>query len=678
MSRSRTVLGGKMIAARRLSTVPLALGLLLALAASAQAASTVRFDPREDFGPGNPEGASSVVVLGDDGANAVTVTRGSVYTVRDTSGVTAGKRCVQKGANTAECPSADYIAVGTGAGDDDLEIDSALAAFVETGDGNDTVTVGFGFVLGGAGNDAITLNAPAGTAAKFLEENRDLEFENRFDEQSLADGEAGDDLLTGGPDHEYLEGNDGTDQLDGGGGNDLVGGGSGSDQVRGGEGNDSLDGDPTLPPGEESFESDVVDGGPGSDTLLWGDRIAAVRVNLADNADPDGAENENDRVSGVEIAQTGAGVDTLIGTEANETFDPGGERDSVSGGGGSDTISYASSPDAVTVNLGDEPGTLDSLSGIDNAAGSSHDDVLVGDDGANALSGLEGNDSLVGGSGLDLLLGGDDDDLLDGGAGGDALNGGDSEDSADYSARSAAIFANLDTNGGEAGEGDTYDDVEVLLGGTADDTLTGTSAKGGMGDDTLTAEFGDGGPGNDRLKSMPKRGGDLEGGDGNDVLEGAGKFDDLEGDDGDDVLKGKGNADSLDGGLGDDVLNGGRGADDVSYFGRSERVRASTPSGGGQAGEKDAYTSIEGITGGKGNDVLKGRRGKRDELAGGRGNDRLNGLSGKDSLEGEEGADTLTAKDGQTDRVDCGSGKDSFRADKKDDLFDCERNLRRR
>ena len=76
----------------------------------------------------------------------------------------------------------------------------------------------------------------------------------------------------------------------------------------------------------------------------------------------------------------------------------------VDGGAGSDTASYASADSAVSVSLAtrgaasDGRAGSDTLMAIENLTGSDFDDDLIGDTGANVLSGLAGNDRLHGGS----------------------------------------------------------------------------------------------------------------------------------------------------------------------------------------------------------------------------------------------------------------------------------------
>ncbi len=103
--------------------------------------------------------------------------------------------------------------------------------------------------------------------------------------------------------------------------------------------------------------------------------------------------------------------------------------DSLVGGSGSDTVSYAGSNAAVDVDL--QTGTHsgghaagDTISGVENLAGSDHGDTLTGDAAGNVLDGGAGDDSLDGGAGDDWLVGGSGVDTLAGGLGTDTLTGG--------------------------------------------------------------------------------------------------------------------------------------------------------------------------------------------------------------------------------------------------------------
>jgi Ca2+-binding RTX toxin-like protein len=61
---------------------------------------------------------------------------------------------------------------------------------------------------------------------------------------------------------------------------------------------------------------------------------------------------------------------------------------------------------------------------IENAIGGALDDLIIGNEGVNTLSGLGGGDTMLGGAGVDTVDGGSGGDWLDGGKGADTLTGG--------------------------------------------------------------------------------------------------------------------------------------------------------------------------------------------------------------------------------------------------------------
>ncbi|HMJ36931.1 MAG TPA: hypothetical protein VK501_23700 [Baekduia sp.] len=138
-----------------------------------------------------------------------------------------------------------------------------------------------------------------------------------------------------------------------------------------------------------------------------------------------------------------------------------------------------------------------------------------------------------------------------------------------------------------------------------------------------------------------------------DVLRGTAFGDRLVGNDGDDLLKGNGAGDCLEGGAGNDVLDGGDGDDRLA----------------GSAG-KDR------LTGGKGDDKLTGGRGN-DRLSGGSGKDTISPGAGTDTVSAGPGNDTINTVDGVRETIDCGTGTDAIRADRRDRLKHCEKVTRR-
>jgi len=167
----------------------------------------------------------------------------------------------------------------------------------------------------------------------------------------------------------------------------------------------------------------VVSGGSGSDTLdLSGDSAGRLyRINTASKGLIDGLH----AFEAIESIAAGIGDDVFhfTGNLASTTG-------ILTGGDGTDTLTYAGRALAVRVNL--IAGTAASIGGIsqiENVTGGSGNDILFGDGNANVLDGgAGGNDILTGGAGDDTLFGGVGLDILIGGDGADSLEGGTGED----------------------------------------------------------------------------------------------------------------------------------------------------------------------------------------------------------------------------------------------------------
>ena len=159
-----------------------------------------------------------------------------------------------------------------------------------------------------------------------------------------------------------------------------------------------------------------------------------------------------------------------------------GGADRLDGGYGIDTAMYTDSTAGVTVNLETGRGyggtaAGDTLFGIENLYGSSHNDILTGNDGGEHLLRLDGNDILNGGGGTDTLDGGSGNDTLKGGGGADRLVGGSGSDTVDYSQSpfddGTGVWVSLAPNtacDGDA-EGDTFSGIENITGSAYPDFL---------------------------------------------------------------------------------------------------------------------------------------------------------------------------------------------------------------
>ena len=320
---------------------------------------------------------------------------------------------------------------------------------------------------------------------------------------------------------------------------------------------------------------------------------------------------------------------------------------------------------AFFVNLGGNSDTFDGsalaipetflgVDGNDTFLGGSGADHAVGNTGNDDLRGYAGNDNLTdgevgqsgGASGDDMFDGGPDDDKLDGGAlpgggvGADRLDGGTGNDSADYSRRTGAVTITDGAgngNDGEAGEGDTVLNIETILTGSGDDSVTGGAEAN-----------------------------DFDGGAGSDHLNGAG---------GNDTLRGGPGDDFLDGGSGADHLIGGAGNDAVTYATRIAPVTVTLDgvANDGEAGEGDNVDEdVDVVEGGFVGDSLTGGDGA-DTLRGNSGADTIDGGGGSDTIDGGGDDDAISARDGATDTITCGAGNDTVTADASDVVAaDCE------
>lgn len=602
----------------------------------------------------------------------------------------------------------DVESVYGGVADDTLNLPGGVSVRADGGSGDDTVVTadGTALVMGGEGADEFVGGAGAAQfvgsggddvlvdgpgAQTFLGmEGRDTVDYSAVDGpvRVVLDGEPGDgpigaatdnildtdvvigtahdDQLTGGSAAEELRGGAGHDELEGGPGADVLLGQGGDDALSGNAGGDRLDGDAGV---------DVLRGGADGDVLLGG-----------------------------------AGDDDLDGQEGDDTLDAGADDDRVRGGEGADDlhggagfdwVDYSDRTEDLRVTIDDVAydgagfgSERDNLhtdvekyvggSGRDEVHASTHDQVLIGNDGDDYLAGMGGGDRYEGGAGddrmfdlefnrrgeaagdggrVDTFVGGDGNDeaignggrdVYDMGAGDDDVVGGSDVDTVHLGDGMDDVYAGAgdDLVYGEGGD-------DYLRGQDGDDHLdSGPSDKGngavwgGLGSDTIwngqgggAVTTGSGGASYDDLGSTNvvygyaspagshnsytgSLGVDVfHLGDGNDLVYPA---------DGDDVVELGGGWNTVYASAGDDTLTGGEGEDQLS----------------GGAGD-DVLTgngADDNLYGGDGHDVLRAGDGL-DGLEGGAGDDLLDSGPGADDMWGEAGYDTVTYADRTTDVV---------------------------
>ena len=377
-----------------------------------------------------------------------------------------------------------------GAGNDTLDGFGGGAASMSGGDGDDRMVAGGAadILSGGNGNDT----AFGGGGADTLE------------------GGSGNDYLDGstGADGDLLDGGDGEDRLHGREGNDTLYGGLGADVLTGYVGNDYLDGEEGNDTGHGGQGADTLFGGDGDDVLAGGDDSDVIDTGngLAEIAfggagdDDISAHGGNDRLygdagddevdagggddlvrggAGSDLLLGGAGNDTLLGDEGADTLDGGAGDDlltdfvnfegdgggDIVGGEGFDTVAFNIQGLAVGIlayldNFSNNSGAAarSRFFGVEALVGTSLDDTVYGESGANRLSGgkgddelsgLAGSDTLEGGQGADSLDGGDGIDLLLGGAGSDLLTGGSGNDTFRFDSTREAVDTIADFASGD-------------------------------------------------------------------------------------------------------------------------------------------------------------------------------------------------------------------------------------
>jgi Ca2+-binding RTX toxin-like protein len=303
-----------------------------------------------------------------------------------------------------------------------VTVDLSLTSPQATGAGKDTL-VAIENLQGGNGHDRLLGNAG----------------NNRID------GGAGNDTLHGGPGDDRLDGGEGIDtaswagsatgvtvdlsltspqatgagkdtlvaieNLQGGNGHDRLLGNGGDNRIDGGAGNDTLQG---------GAGDDRLDGGVGIDTASWAGSATGVTVDLSLTG-PQATGVGIDTLVAIENLQGGNGHDRLLGNGGDNRIDGGAGDDTIDGGAGSDlllgglgvdTVSFASAPSSVTVDLANTGAQRtvgnwsDTITGFENLVGSAWNDTLTGSAAANRLDGGAGADRIRGGEGADRLTGG--------------------------------------------------------------------------------------------------------------------------------------------------------------------------------------------------------------------------------------------------------------------------------
>ncbi|MCC2112779.1 MAG: cadherin domain-containing protein, partial [Hyphomicrobiales bacterium] len=570
--------------------------------------------------------------------------------------------------------SGDDILIG-GLGDDTLE-GGVGADKMDGGEGSDTISYS-----GSAGG--VTVNLLTGMARDGdAEGDTFANFENIYGSDSDDDltGDAGENIIDGWGGDDIINGGAGDDILDGGYDDDVLTGGAGDDFITGNFGDDTAVfsgdwSDYTITHVSGNIY-ELVDNRPGSpdgtdlvvdiETFVFHDRTIHVTEpsDLVNDAptdiDVDGVLTVHESVvnggtigtaysPGGSVLAALSAVDPDIGDSYSFAIDA--VRDADGNPVPVNPFALYQDPDGA-VYIGVAPGAsidFEAAAGylvdvtVTDGAGQSITRTLSIDiaDYEGAFLGTDGDDNVVGTSEEDVISTAGGDDFIHGSEGADAIDGGDGLDTVTYSGDSADLVIDLKTGTGSGGtaEGDTYANIERVV--------------GGAGNDTIIADDHDGG-----------------------YYWGRG---------GDDTLIGGTGTDSLYGGDGADTLNGGAGEDWARYGDgdQSVTVDLGAPVQSGGMAEGDILIDIENVEGSRGDDRITGDAGDNhlmggegaDIIDGGAGDDLiqgwgwwngasvdgddiLSGGTGNDTIEGQAGNDTLTGGSGD-DALDGGAGTDT-------------------
>lgn len=319
-------------------------------------------------------------------------------------------------------------------------------------------------------------------------------------------------------------------------GDDLLIGTAGPDILAGLGGNDTLIG---------LAGDDILDGGTGTDTAIFVGPVADFIFERTPTGTIEVINNitgEEDELIGIEFVNFVESVDAAGVTGPLLASFSFAEIVSFADGLALPPNDMATGGDDVLVDVANNQFDIDGLGG---------NDIIVGLDLADNLSGGAGDDTLQGGGQNDILNGGTGNDVIDGGAGGN--------DRAVFSGAVGNYTFAIADNGNllvtetASGDEDELLNVESLL--FTGSTLTLAEARTEAGAVQLAA------------------GVTLFNGNGTDqAVFGNNVAETLNGAGGDDVLIGNGGADILNGGAGRDGLVGGGGNDTISGGGADDTI----------------------------------------------------------------------------------------------------------
>ena len=293
-----------------------------------------------------------------------------------------------------------------------------------------------------------------------------------------------------------LRGSSLNDSLTGDDGNNSVFGEAGDDIIYFSSGNDSLDGGANTTLGDTvSFQS-FVGGGGVNITLnqaLQSIGTTASKVTLTGFENLTGSSGNDTLIGDISnnILMGGAGNDSLNGDAGDDELRGGLGADTFTGGGGVDTVSYSDVTTGDTNNRLTIDLSFDGTSGSGKGTSEALGDVIKTD-----ITKVKGSDTLAnlfyGRDASESLIGGDADDTFYGSTGADQFDGGNSTttslNTADYSGASGpsptvgikfaivgSVIKGNSGNSADLSNGDTFTNIQKLVGTSLDDNVNLTS-----------------------------------------------------------------------------------------------------------------------------------------------------------------------------------------------------------
>ncbi len=314
-----------------------------------------------------------------DNTMTISVQRdGRVLVTDPREAISAGVRCSPAPGGVL-CFGTDRVVVASGAGNDTLTSTGSLPVRYFAGPGDDTLVAGTGLGVsqvdfhGGDGRDRASYAAAGRGVTVTL---------NGFPD----DGRTGSDRDNIDDDVEVLEGSAFGDTLAGSAfdaGGHRFRGLAGDDRLVGGFGNDIFE------MGVAADGADEIDGNVGFDTIDYRARTRPVTVTVDAAGSDDGEAGERDQVETMEQVITGsapdtlrgspvatrggsfvsgAGVDTITGTDHPDHITPGAGRDTVDARGGADIV-RARDGESDTIACGGAVDTLQADAGLEISTG---------------------------------------------------------------------------------------------------------------------------------------------------------------------------------------------------------------------------------------------------------------------------------------------------------------------